>query len=476
MPCADDGLGAQPKPAAKQPAVKSVEAIIVRPAASSLPRILCNTKVAASSSHTQQQQAPLQTDAPALSQGEAGSKRKAALDHEQTLPRQRSRSLTPSADEATPVAHVGADANLEGPAAAAPHEPLMPALSKQDNKQTTFNVITSGEQPHFMTKQQLMVKKVQPSPFAEQLEPQVMGTFASRAPFVGSHSHDVHGQPVDIDSSTGSDMQKASSRSFDSFHLPACDMPNLVFGVGSTGIAQLEAWESGFDAQLLHSELGVNAEAMPHNQDGSLTAQSKAWDWCNLVAQGLELNSQSAPDMPELPLLSEMPPVLPQHQGWQADEQNQQSEQQHLHHGSQQQQAYQALPRPHAADATCSVAAPAASCAEAGGCGSEVDWWMLPHCSMHNMFQADAVPSPGACRLCAICGCLTWRAALMSIHSAMLRSESCKVTLGFAHITTAQQAAFGANRFKASAAISCATGSRRLPLIQLLMAMFAVSC
>ena len=231
-----------------------------------------------------------------------------------------------------------------------------------------------------------------------------MGTFTSQASFAVSHCHDIPGEPLDIGSCAGSDMQKASSHSCDSSHLHACDMPSFDFGAGTTDIAQLGAWEPDFDAQSPHCQPGINAEAMPHNSDGSWTAQSEPLDWCDLIAQGFEVNSQSALDMPQLPLLSEKPPSLTI--GWQqarqAEMQSQQCEQQHLHHESQQQQQqqpYLALPQPLAAEATCSnVVALNVSCTESGGSGPGVDWWMLP-CSMDNMFQANAIPPSGTCRL-----------------------------------------------------------------------------
>lgn len=408
MCCAEDVIGTQPEPAAKQAAVKSAEAIIVRPAISSLPRILCNTMVAGSSSHTQQQQAPPHTEATAVSQGGAGNKRNATSEHEQIRPRQRSRSHTPSAGEATPLAKVDAAARFDCPTGAAQHEAFVPASPKQDKKQSTFNVITSGEQPQFITKRQLMVRKAQPSPFANQLDPVDMGPFASLAPFCGLPSHAGHGEPFGKGSCSESDMGKASSRSFDSSNLTACDMPNFDCGAGASDIAQLGGWESGFDAQLLRPQPGMGAGASPHNQDGSLTAQSKAWDWCHMVDQGLELNSQSAPDMPELPLLVEMSPSLPigwQQQALQASWQNQQREQQHPHHDLEHQQQqwhpYQALSQPVAVPTTCSIAAaPSMRCTESESCGGAgLDWWMLPHCSMDNMFQADAALPKGGYRL-----------------------------------------------------------------------------
>ena len=165
IPYADDAMGTQPEPLAKQAAFKPPEAIIVRPAASSLPRILCN-KAIAGSRHTQQQQPSLQTDA--FSQSGAGSKRKAITQLQQTLPKQRSESHTPSADEATPVTHIYAVAVLDCPAGAAQRQPPVPALSKQDKKQTTSNAVTSGEQPHFTIKRQSGVKTAQPSSFSVQ--------------------------------------------------------------------------------------------------------------------------------------------------------------------------------------------------------------------------------------------------------------------------------------------------------------------
>jgi len=393
MPCADIPVDRQPEPAAWQAGAKPSEAIIVRPATSALPCILCNTAANISNS-----QALPQAET-ALCVG-AGSKRKASADPQLQLSRQLSSLLTLSASDSTPVSQL--DCGVQNDVAVdLEHKPSVLALSNQAKKQASFNVITSGEYSRLTIRQQPSIKATLPSPFAQQADVTAIDVVADQAGLFGRHSQNPYWDPFGSGGHSDFDVQPPGSYRFDSSHLPACKMPDFEFEADNADIAQHRLHKSGFDPHLQHAQLGVEPESAAHGQAGCVAAQSKPWVWCNIMAQGLELTSRPAPGMADLSPMSEMPssPCTSwEQQAWQALE----HEPQYLQSGDQQQQLQPALAEPFAETAICSMASAADMGFTEGGdsnCGAEDAWWMLPQCSVDNKFQADAALLIGECKL-----------------------------------------------------------------------------
>lgn len=378
---------------------KSPKEIIVRPATSALPRILCNTGIPASS----QAQARTCLQAGTSSHGGAGSKHKAAPEPHQKLSRQRSSSTTHSADDSPPLAQVKFEASRDCLMGPAQQQPPAPAVCEQAQRQATFNTVTSGEYSHLTIKRQLSVKPSLPGPMMQQPE----------VPAVDSTPHQAQAYstfPAGEDGYSAPDLHRGSSHSFDSCYLPVGDMPDFGFEAGNGDISQEGLWAAGQDAQIPHAQLGINVESAAQGEAGSLGGQSKPWDWCSVMAQSLE---QAPPCMPDLPPLPELPPALCtrwEQQAWQASWQQQQQEPQHLHPHDQQHHFQHPFVQPFVEvdlHPTCSKSAPAAAGMEfmdPAGCsgGAEAAWLMLPSCSMENMLQPDAACATGWWACCCL--------------------------------------------------------------------------
>lgn len=365
----------QPEPAPEQVEAKSPKAIILRPATSALPRILCTT--APPPSTQQQSQAGTSTH------GGVGSKHKAASEPLQKLSRQRSCSLTPSTDDSIAATQVKCEAGHDSLEEPAHQQASLPAtLCKQAKQRATFNVVTSGEYSHLTLKRQLSVKTALPSPCIPQPD----------AP-AGPHHAQPFTFPVGEDGYSASDLYTGGSQSYDSGYLPANEMPKFAFQAGNADIPHQQAlWESGPHAQMPHAQSGIDMESTTH---GTIATHSKPGDWCSIMAQGLELGSQAPPCMPDLlPLSPSADPPACMGTSW--DQPAWQSSWQHQQQHQQQQQLAHTVEQPFFEVATCREEGVTASAGlefvepTASGSGADAAWWLLPSCSVENMLQADS--------------------------------------------------------------------------------------
>lgn len=379
-------VAAQPEPATEQVQAKSPKEIIVRPATSALPRILCTTAIPV----TTQQQPQTFLRSGTSSHGVAGSNHEAAAEPAQNVSRQSSTSTTTSADESARITQVKRETSHDCLTGAAQQQASASALGRQSKQQASFNTVTSGEYSHLTIRRQLSVTAALPAPVTQQPEAPAVDTGLYQAQ---PYSTFLVGE----DGFSVSDLHRGSSHSFDSCYLPIGEMPDFDFEAGNGKIPQERFWDAGQDAQMPHAEVGVSVDAAPYGEAGSLTGQSKSWDWCNVMAQSLE---QAPPCLPDLAPLPELPPSLCtswEQQAWQASWQQQQHRPQDLHPHDQRQQ-FQHTPfmdtdlhsssLKGAASIECMDSAQPSS-------GAEATWMMLPSCSMENMLQPDAALATG---------------------------------------------------------------------------------
>lgn len=395
---ADSVMVAQPEPAAEQVQASSPREIIVCPATSALPRILCNTAGLPNNSQ-QQPQTCLQGGTGSL--GLAGSKHQAATEPAQRLSLQRSCSDSPFADhdDSAPITQVKQEQGhkcLTGPAQ---QQLPAPALGLgHSQQQASFNTVTSGEYSHLTIKRQLSIKTAQPVALTHQPEAPVVDAGPHQAPpySIFPAGEDGFGAP---------DLHTGSSHSFDSCYLPDGDMPDFDFQADNALMPQEGLWEAGQDAQLPHAQVGSNVQVVSHSEAGTVAGQSRSWDWCSVMAQSLE---QPPPCLPDLHPLPELPPALCtswEQQAWQASWQHQQQlppQQQQ----QQQQQFEPSLMQPFELQPPYSKGASAAAAGmdftDFAGCsdaGAEAPWMTLPSCSLEHMLQADAGFATGSSNL-----------------------------------------------------------------------------
>ena len=297
MPFADCVVVAQPEPATEQIEANSPKEIIVRPATSALPRILCNTAIPAT---TQQQPQTAGLHSGTSSHGAAGSKRKAAAEPAQKLTRQRSTSTAPCADDSALIRQVKREPSHDCLTGLPQQQASACALGRQSMQQASFNTVTSGEYPHLSIKRQLSVTAALPAPITQQPEASAVDT--------GSHQAQPYSIfPAGEDGFSASDLHRGSSHSFDSCYLPDGDMPDFDFEADNALMPQAGFWEAGQDQQLPHAQAGCSVQAVPHSEAGSLAGHSRSWDWCSVMAQSLE---QPTPCMPDLHPLPELPAAL----------------------------------------------------------------------------------------------------------------------------------------------------------------------
>lgn len=386
MTCADCAVNLQSEPATEQVKPNIPKELIVRPAVSALPKILCNTAILA----TTQQQPQTCLQSGTSSHGAAGSRYKAAAEPVQKLSRQHSTSTLPSAEDSAPRKQVKREPSQECRTGPAQQQALAPASGIQSKQQASFNTVTSGEYSHLTIKQQLSVKTALPAPLTQQPE----------APAVNHAPHQL--QPYSIfpageDDFSAPALNRGSSHSFDSCYLPIGDMPDLDFEAGNDEIPQGGFWEAGQDAQMPQTQMGARVDPASHGEAGSLAGQSKPWDWCNFIqAQSLE---HPPPCLPDLTPLSELPPswcTSLEQQAWQSGWQQQQHGPQDLHPHDQRQQ-FQHTPFvgidhdacPNVANMECMEPVGPSSSAEAA-------WLTLPtSCSIKNVPQADPAFAAG---------------------------------------------------------------------------------
>lgn len=328
-------MEAQPQPVPKQAEVKAVEAIIVRPATSALPLILCNTSATGSSSCQPHTLSATQIETPP--EVATGSKRKAAPEPQQKLSRQRSSS--PSDGTAS---QIHSDAPFECPLGAAQLRAPGSALSHQAG-QAICNVVTSGEYPLLSIGAQAGIRPPPSTPFAQQPDAFTSEAVASQTQRFGMQPQVLHEDPVSSIGYSHCGIHKMSSHSIDSCHLPSIEVPDFGLEPGDDAIAKHSMWGSGCDVQLPYRQSGAYTQPTACDQTDSLVAQHQPWDWTSIMDQGFQLNSQSVPYIPDMLPSPELPPALStswEQQAWQASWQNQQNQQQqqqqHLHNGKQQ--------------------------------------------------------------------------------------------------------------------------------------------
>ena len=365
MPVADQAADVAPEPAAtSQSASKALEAIIVRPAASSLPKILCSAPNPASHSTSEQSQALLSANAASCVRSGSGCKRKDIAEPKEPLPRQRSRSLTPLLRDQAFAAGTGADATGDCWAAAAESEVKGAALSRQAKQQATFNVVTSGEYSHLTVRQQPPARKS--SPFAEPPGVMAVDSVASQTPYTGLYSQEYSEGPFSSSGCSASDQYNSNGQS-------CGDMP--VFGT-----SQQSTWAPDFDAQLTHCQLGIGIEPAALHQDGSFQPDTSK-HWINNGSHGLGSNTQVSPYIADLPLLSDTLPAPCfswEQQSWQNSWQNQACGQQHVKFERLEQ--HQQQPKePLGLTANAKQDVGNARSLDLGGCGGDAEaaFWLL---------------------------------------------------------------------------------------------------
>ena len=386
MPFADCVVVAQPEPATEQIEANSPKEIIVRPATSALPRILCNTAIPAT---TQQQPQTAGLHSGTSSHGAAGSKRKAAAEPAQKLTRQRSTSTAPCADDSALIRQVKREPSHDCLTGLPQQQASACALGRQSMQQASFNTVTSGEYPHLSIKRQLSVTAALPAPITQQPEASAVDT--------GSHQAQPYSIfPAGEDGFSASDLHRGSSHSFDSCYLPVGDMPDFDFEVNNNKIPQEGLWDAGQDTQMPHAELGISVDVASHGEAGSLAGQNKPWDWCTAMAQSLQQAPSCLPDLAPLP---EHPPSMCtnwEQQVWPASWHQQQHEPQDLQPHDQRQH-FQHTPFVEIdLHSSCPKGVASMGCVDSAGPSSGAEaWMMLPSCSMENLLQPDAAFATG---------------------------------------------------------------------------------
>lgn len=386
MPCADCPVVAQTEPATKQMEASSPKEIIVRPATSALPRILCTAAIPAAT----QQQPQTCVQAGTSSLRVAGSKYKAAAEPVQKLSRQHSTSTTHSADNSAPSMQVKREPSHDCLTGPAQQQVSASAQGIQSKQQASFNTVTSGEYHHLTSKRQLSVKAALPAPLTQQPEAPAVDNAPQATQLYGIF-------PAGEDGCIASDLNRGSSHSFESCYLPVVDMPDFDFEAGNSELPQDGFWGAGQDAHMPQTQMGVTIDSAPHDEAGSLAGHNKSWPWCSVMSQSLE---QAPPCLPDLTPLPQLPPswcATWDQQAWQASWQHQQPTPQDLHPHDQQQQ-FQHTPfvgvdlQP-----ACPKGVANMDCTGSVGpsTGAEASWMMLPSCSMENMLQADPAFATG---------------------------------------------------------------------------------
>ena len=325
MPCADCVAVVQPEPETEQVKADSPKEIIVRPATTAFPRILCTPAT------TQQQQPKTCVRSGTSGHVMVGNKYKVAAESVQKVLWQCSTSTLP-ADDSAPSMQVNQEPSQDCRTGPAQQQVPASALGIQIKQQASFNTVTSGEYSHLTIKQQPSVKASMPASTTHQLE----------TPAVDSAPHRLQPNSIFLageDGISASDLKRGSSHSFDSCYLPVGEMPNFDFEAGSGELPQNGFWKTGQDAQMLQTQTGTRVDPAPHGEARIVAGQSKPWDWCSIMAQNSE---QPPPCLPDLAPLCELPPfwcTTREQQAWQASWQQQQHEPQDLHPHEQQQQS-----------------------------------------------------------------------------------------------------------------------------------------
>lgn len=385
MPCADCVVVAQAEPATQQIEANSTKEIIVRPATSALPRILCTAIMPAITQ--QQPQTCLQAET--SRHGVADSKPKAAAEPVQKLSRQHSTSTTHSADDSAPSIQVKREPSHDCLTGPAQQQISTSALGMQSRQQASFNTVTSGEYSHLTIKRQLSVKAALPALLTQQPEAPAL----DNAP--------VQPQPYSIfsdgeDGFIASDLNRGSSHSFDSCYLPVGDMPDLDLEAGDSKLPQDGFWGAAQIAQMPQTQVGITVDSAPLGEAGSLAGLNKPWPWCGVMSQSLE---QPPPCLPGLTSLSELPPswCTTWEQAWQASRQQQQHRPQDLHLHDQRQQFQYTPCEEINIHPACPKGVATMECMDSVRpfSGAEAAWMMLPSCSMEDMLQTDPAFATG---------------------------------------------------------------------------------